>query len=88
VFCDACDAMIEADVVDLLPGIVAPTLVLCGEEDVLTPLRCGPDGAGMDVIAERIPDARLHAFGGCGHANMAERTEESIRVIVEFLEAG
>lgn len=85
VFCDACDAMIETDVVDLLPRIQAPTLVLCGEEDWLTPLHCGPDGAGMDVIAERIPDARVHVFAGCGHANLMERTEESVRVIVEHL---
>lgn len=85
VFVQACDAMIEADVVDLLPQITAPTLVLCGEEDCLTPLRCGPDGAGMDVIADRIPDARLHVFDGCGHANLMERTEESVRVIFEHL---
>ena len=86
VFCEACDAMIATDVVELLPRVSAPTLVLCGEEDALTPLRCGPDGAGMDVIAERIPGARLHVFAGCGHANMAERTEESIQVIVDFLD--
>jgi 3-oxoadipate enol-lactonase len=85
VFCDACEAMIESDVTGRLPLIEAPTLVLCGEEDILTPLDCGPDGAGMRVVAERIPNARLHVFEGCGHANMAERTEESIRVIFEHL---
>jgi pimeloyl-ACP methyl ester carboxylesterase len=85
VFCDACDAMIEMDVVDALPLVTAPTLVLCGADDVLTPLECGPAGAGMRVIAERIPDARLHVFDGCGHANMIERTAESVGVIVEHL---
>jgi len=86
VFSDACDAMIETDVMELLPLITAPTLVLCGSEDCLTPLDCGPDGAGMRVIAERIPNARLHVFEGCGHGNLVERTEESVRVIVEHLE--
>jgi 3-oxoadipate enol-lactonase len=86
VFCDACDAMIETDVTELLPRIAAPTLVLCGSDDCLTPLDCGPDGAGMRVIAERIPNARLHVFESCGHGNLIERTEESIRVIVEHLE--
>ena len=62
VFCDACDAMIETDVTELLPQITAPTLVLCGSEDCLTPLDAGPDGTGMRVIAERIPGARLHVF--------------------------
>jgi 3-oxoadipate enol-lactonase len=86
VFCDACDAMIETDVTALLPRITAPALVLCGSEDCLTPLDTGPDGAGMRVIAERIPNARLHLFEGCGHGNLIERTEESIRAIVDHLE--
>jgi 3-oxoadipate enol-lactonase len=85
VFCDACDAMIETNVADALPLIAAPTLVVCGAEDVLTPLDCGPTGVGMRDIAARIPDARLHVFDGCGHANLIERTEESIRVIVNHL---
>jgi 3-oxoadipate enol-lactonase len=88
VFCAACDAMIETDVTELLPRITAPTLVLCGSEDCLTPLDCGPDGAGMRVIAERIPNARLHVFERCGHGNLVERAEESIRVIVEHLDQG
>jgi pimeloyl-ACP methyl ester carboxylesterase len=86
VFCDACDAMSETDVTGLLPLITAPTLVLCGSEDCLTPLDCGPDGAGMRVFAERIPGARLHVFDGCGHGNLIERTAESIQVIVDHLE--
>jgi pimeloyl-ACP methyl ester carboxylesterase len=85
VFCDACDAMIEMDVADALPLVTAPTLVLCGSEDVLTPLDCGPTGVGMREIAARIPDARLHVFDGCGHANLIERTDESVRVIVDHL---
>ena len=86
VFCDACDAMIETDVTDLLPRIVAPTLVLCGSEDCLTPFDCGPGGAGMRVIAQRIPGARLHVFDGCGHGNLIESAAESIQVIVDHLE--
>jgi 3-oxoadipate enol-lactonase len=85
VFCDACDAMIETDVTDLLGAIRSPTLLLCGEEDCLTPLDCGPGGVGMRAMAERIPGARLHVFAGCGHANLLERTEESVRAIVEHL---
>jgi 3-oxoadipate enol-lactonase len=85
VFCDACDAMIETDVTAELGRIQAPTLLLCGSEDCLTPLDCGPGGVGMRAMAERIPGARLHVFAGCGHANLLERTEESVRAIVEHL---
>jgi 3-oxoadipate enol-lactonase len=88
VFCDACDAMIETDVTAELGRIAAPTLLLCGSEDCLTPLDCGPDGVGMRRMADLIPDARLHVFEDCGHGNLIERAEESIRVIVEFLEPG
>jgi pimeloyl-ACP methyl ester carboxylesterase len=85
VFCDACDAMIETDVTAELAQIQAPTLLLCGSEDCLTPLDCGPDGVGMRRMAELIPGARLHVFEGCGHGNLMERAEESIQVIVDFL---
>jgi pimeloyl-ACP methyl ester carboxylesterase len=86
VFCDACDAMIDTDVSDELPHIVAPTLLLCGSDDCLTPLDCGPDGVGMRRMAELIPGARLHVFEDCGHGNLMERADESIRVIVDFLQ--
>jgi pimeloyl-ACP methyl ester carboxylesterase len=87
VFCDACDAMIATDVTAELSQISAPTLLLCGDEDVLTPLDCGPEGVGMRRMADLIPGARLHIFEGCGHGNLIERIDESIRVIVEHLGA-
>ena len=88
VFCAGCDAMIETDVRAELARITAPTLVLVGSEDCLTPLDTGPDGAGGRAIAEGIPGARLHVFEGCGHGNLIERVDESIRVIVDFLLGG
>ena len=87
VFCDACDAMIETDVTSELGRIAAPTLLLCGEVDCLTPLDCGPDGVGMRRMAELIPGARLHVFPGCGHGNLMERADESIQIVVDFLKA-
>ncbi len=87
VFVAACDAMIEADVTDVLARISAPTLVLVGSEDILTPLDTGPDGAGVRAIAAGIAGARLHVFEGCGHGNLVERARESEAVILEFLRA-
>ena len=85
VFIDACEAMMTTDVTDLLGLITAPTLVLCGSEDVLTPLDQGPAGVGARAVAERIPNARLHVFPGSAHAHYAECAEESVEVIREFL---
>lgn len=85
VFCAACDAMIGMDVRAELPKITAPTLVMVGSEDVITPLDTGPDGAGARAIAELIPGASLYVLEGCGHGNLVERSEESIEVILGFL---
>ncbi|MEA2585986.1 MAG: 3-oxoadipate enol-lactonase [Thermomicrobiales bacterium] len=87
VFADACDAMAETDVTGLLGGITAPTLVLHGDEDILTPLDCGPDGAGARVIAEGIPGAELYVLRGCGHGVLFERADEAVGKVIEFLKA-
>jgi pimeloyl-ACP methyl ester carboxylesterase len=86
VFLAACDFMIETDTRDDLPRITAPTLVMVGEHDVITPVEAGPDGAGAAFMAERIPNAELCVFQGCGHGNLVERADDSIRRIVDFLE--
>jgi aminoacrylate hydrolase len=85
VFCGACNAMIETDVRDQLGAITAPTLVMVGEEDCLTPLDQGPDGAGARYMHEHIPGSALHVFPACGHGNLVERPQESIDVILDFL---
>jgi pimeloyl-ACP methyl ester carboxylesterase len=85
VFCSACDAMIETDVRDRLGGITAPTLVMVGDEDCLTPLNQGPDGAGALFIREHIPNAELCILPQCGHGNLVERPRESIAAILGFL---
>jgi pimeloyl-ACP methyl ester carboxylesterase len=87
VFLDACDTMIQTDVSPLLGSITAPTLVMVGSEDCLTPLDAGPDGVGARAMAEAIPGATLHVLEGCGHGNLIEQPEESIAAIFAFLGA-
>jgi pimeloyl-ACP methyl ester carboxylesterase len=53
-----------------LPRIECPTLVLCGREDVLTPLEKHED------IARLIPTARLVIIEQCGHLSTLERPYE------------
>ncbi|MGH9197697.1 MAG: alpha/beta fold hydrolase [Acidimicrobiia bacterium] len=84
VFLDACDAMMTADVTADLGKIVSPTLVMVGEEDVLTPLDCGPDGAGARAMADSIRGAQLAVLQG-GHGYLVEQPVESINLIVDFL---
>ena len=85
VFLDACQVMIDSDVTDRLHEVTAPTLVMVGSEDLLTPLDMGPGGAGARYVAEHLPDSRLEIFEGSGHGHYLEQADESIAVIVDFL---
>ena len=85
VFIDACQVMIDADVGSDLAGIEAPTLVMVGSEDVLTPLDAGPAGFGARKVAEAIKRAELCIFEGSGHGHYAECAEDSINAILGFL---
>jgi pimeloyl-ACP methyl ester carboxylesterase len=60
----ACD---HFDVMDRLDEIAAPTLVISGTADVLTPHKYGL------LLAQRIPDARLVSIDGGGHMMALEQ---------------
>ncbi len=85
VFLAACDLMIDTDTRDELVRITAPTLVMVGEQDVITPLDAAEGGAGARYMAEHIPNAELIVLEGCGHGNLVERADDSIAAIIEFL---
>jgi 3-oxoadipate enol-lactonase len=62
-----------------LAGVTAPTLVLHGIDDVVTPYE------NARILAQQIPGATLRPFDGCGHLFFHERPAETARVIEEFL---
>ena len=65
-----------------LAGVSAPVLLVHGAQDRVVPL-----GDGFLPLLERLPDARGHVFGRCGHASPLERTDEFNRLLTTFLEA-
>jgi 3-oxoadipate enol-lactonase len=68
------------DSTDLLPTLGGiPTLVLVGEEDVLTP----PDAARR--MAAGIPGARVVLVPGAGHVPPVERPFETNAALLDFL---
>ncbi len=75
------DADMAHDTLDRLGSITAPTLVIAGEQDLLTPPWHGRQ------VAEAIPGAELHMFTGPGssHALGAERVEEFLPLVQKFL---
>jgi pimeloyl-ACP methyl ester carboxylesterase len=75
------DADMAHDTLDRLGQITAPTLVIAGEQDLLTPPWHGKQ------VAEAIPGAKLEMFTGPGssHALGVERAEEFIPLVAGFL---
>jgi pimeloyl-ACP methyl ester carboxylesterase len=73
-------ASVFHDTVGRLDQIQAPTLVLHGERDVLSPL----DNARL--LAERIPDAELAIVPGAGHAYALECPDTAHELLMDWLE--
>ena len=84
VFAEITRAIEAADLVPLLPTIDAPTLVIGGRYDIMTPIDMGPSGAGSRVLAGSIPQAEL-AVLDAGHTFLLEQPEASCELIAEFL---
>ena len=84
VFKRACQAMIDMDLRPLLPTITAPTLVIGGDEDIMTPWEQGPSGAGQEYIAQHIPGAIKYVIKGSNHSSLFDGTEENCRVVRAF----
>jgi pimeloyl-ACP methyl ester carboxylesterase len=69
----------DAHVIDSLPRIAVPTLVVVGERDINFL-------AAADYMAAKIPDARKLVLEGAGHAANIEAPDAFIAAVREFLE--
>ncbi|MYU21788.1 alpha/beta fold hydrolase [Streptomyces sp. SID8352] len=67
------------DAWDDLPRIAAPTLILHGDQDRLTP------ADNLRLLAARIPGARTHLFPGARHAYFEECRAEAGELVRRFL---
>jgi 3-oxoadipate enol-lactonase len=63
-----------------LPNITAPTLVITGSQDTLTPL------GDAEELAELIPTSRLYVLRGAAHGLMAEAPNAFNEVVLRFLD--
>jgi 3-oxoadipate enol-lactonase len=80
----ACQAMIDMDLRPLLPMITAPTLIIGGDEDMMTPWQQAESGAGQDYLVQHIKGARKHVIKGSSHSTLFDGTEENCRVVAAF----
>jgi pimeloyl-ACP methyl ester carboxylesterase len=71
-------ACAEVDFNENLSRLTCPTLVLCGSEDRMTPLR------QSQYLADAIPGARLQVFEGAGHMLMLEQPRLVAQAVGDF----
>jgi 3-oxoadipate enol-lactonase len=74
-----CEALADWDFRDRLSEIAAPTLVIAGAVDVATPLE------HAELLAERIPDAKLVVLPRAAHLANVEQPEAFSRAVNEHL---
>lgn len=70
----------EETVTDRLSGLDVPTLLVWGQNDVITP----PDVA--EEFRDRLADAELHFINRCGHAPMIEHPDQFNEIMLKFFE--
>jgi pimeloyl-ACP methyl ester carboxylesterase len=75
------DADLALDTLDRVGGIEAPTLVVVGEQDLLTPPR------QAKAVADAIPKARFELVTGPGssHGMHIERPDDLVGIVTGFL---
>lgn len=78
----------RTDLSPLVDRVRAPTLLLAGREDHMTPFDPAPSGVGFRQIAARRPDFQLRVLEGCGHYLVIEQPEQAAALQRDFLLAG
>jgi pimeloyl-ACP methyl ester carboxylesterase len=70
------------DVLDALPGIECPVLLLAGEDDPVTPI------SGARLVAEALGTARctFEVFEDCGHGVWRDQAEDAFASMRRFIE--
>ncbi len=79
VFARQCEACLGHDTADRVGEIRHPTLIVCGEQDRLTPPSLHRQ------LAEAIPDAHMVAIPYGAHMVMVESAEHFNRIVLQFV---
>lgn len=77
-YMNTADSVETHDTWDILEGIRVPALLLCGDEDVLTPPR------QTEAMGKRIPGAAVHIIPKSGHGFLGE-VPESFDLVLDFI---
>jgi 3-oxoadipate enol-lactonase len=78
-YCIGAEAVWLADQRDRAEEIQVPTLVLVGDQDLVTPFDLSSE------LVDLIPNARMQVIAGAGHLGNLEKPDEFNRFIEEFI---
>jgi 3-oxoadipate enol-lactonase len=73
------EAVWLADQRDRVQEIRVPTLVLVGDQDLVTPVDLSNE------LVDLIPDARMHVIPGVGHLTNLEKPDDFNGIVAPFL---
>lgn len=73
---EACD---KFNIMNRLNEIKLPTLIICGSEDQLIPVKYS------EYLKDNIPNSRLEVIADAGHMVMLERPKEFNKILEEFI---
>lgn len=73
------EAVWLADQRDRAEAIRVPTLVIVGDQDLVTPVELSSE------LVDLIPDASMHVIAGAGHLGNIEKPDEFNRIVEEFI---
>lgn len=64
-----------------LESLGLPTLIICGNEDILTPMKYA------EYMEKNIKGAKLRRFEDAGHAVASEKPDQFDRAVIEFMDS-
>jgi len=80
----ACLAMENMDLTELVPKISRPLLMTNGTHDILCPPDLAPSGVGARRMSELNDNVTLVEFPDIGHADLVECPQDAIRIVTDF----
>jgi pimeloyl-ACP methyl ester carboxylesterase len=75
----------KTDLGPLVAKVTAPTLLLAGDEDNMTPFEPASTGVGMSHIQKVLNGCQTHGLKQCGHYLVIEQPEVASQLVANFL---
>ncbi len=85
-FITSTEAIEKTDLTPLASQVTAPTLLIAGDEDNMTPFDPAPSGSGFAQIKDHFADSKTAVLADCGHYLVLEQPEQAAALIKAFIQ--